>query len=70
MEIKLLSGLVATDFEMQGIDYADYPEFCDAYIESASVFQNGYWREATELELDELNEDADLVYSCVENYIY
>ena len=70
MEIRLLSGLVATDFVVCGIDTADYPDFCDAHIESASVFQNGEWREATELELDELNEDADLVYSCVENELY
>jgi len=70
MEIKLLSGLVASDFVIEGIDTADYPDFCDAYIESASIFQNGEWREATELELDELNEDTDLVYSCVENELY
>ena len=70
MEIKLLSGLVASDFVIEGIDTADYPDFCDAYIESASVFQNGEWREATELELDKLNEDTDLVYSCVENKLY
>ena len=70
MEIKLLSGLVATDFEMEGIDYADYPDFCDAYICNAIVLDNGNWRQCTDSELDELNEDADLVYSCVENYIY
>ena len=70
MEIKLLSGLVATDFEMEGIDYADYPDFCDAYICNAIVLDNGNWRQCTDNELDELNEDADLVYSCVENYIY
>ena len=71
MEIKLLSGLVATDFQMEGIDYADYPDFgCDAYICDANVLDNGEWRSATEDEIDELNEDADLVYSCVENYIY
>ena len=70
MEIKLLSGLVATDFDMEGIDYADYPDFCDAYICDANVLDNGEWRSATEDEIDELNEDADLVYSCVENYIY
>lgn len=70
MEIRLLSGLVATDFEIEGIDYADYPVFCDAYINDAHVLDNGEWRCATKDELDELNEDADLVYRCVENYIY
>lgn len=70
MEIRLLSGLIASDFVVEGIDTADYPDFCDAYIESASVFENGEWRDATDDELDELNEDSDLVYSCVENYLY
>ena len=70
MEIRLLSGLIASDFEVDGIDTADYPDFCDAYIENASVFHNGVWRDATEDELDELNEDSDLVYKCVENELY
>ena len=70
MEIRLLSGLVASDFVVAGIDTADYPDFCDAHIESASVFQNGEWRDATDSELDELNEDEDFVYKCVENELY
>jgi len=70
MEVKLLSGLTASDFIVEGIDTRDYPDFSDAYIMEASVYQNGTWREATEDELDELNEDADLVYWCVENYLF
>jgi len=70
MEIRLLSGLIASDFIVEGIDTADYPDFCDAYIEDANVFDNGEWRSATANELDELNEDADLVYRCVENELY
>ena len=37
MEIRLLSGLIASDFEVDGIDTADYPDFCDAYIENARI---------------------------------
>jgi len=70
MEIRLLSGLVASDFEIEGIDYGDYPNFCDAYIRDAIVLDNGNFRQCNESELDELNEDADLVYRCVENHIY
>ena len=70
MEIRLLSGLVATDFSVEGIDTRDYPDFCDAYIYEANVLDNGEWRIATEDELDELNEDSDLVYRCVEDYLY
>lgn len=70
MEIRLLSGLVATDFAVDGIDTKDYPDFCDAYIYDANVLDNGDWRGATSDELDELNEDSDLVYLCVTDYLY
>ena len=66
----LKNGLEVSDIEVDGIDTRDYPDFCDAYISDASVKENGEWRDATEEELDELNEDCDLVYSCVENYLY
>jgi hypothetical protein len=70
MKYTLNSGLVATDFDVDGIDTRDYPDFCDAFICDASVMENGEWRDATDDEIDELNEDGDLVYSCVENYLY
>jgi len=47
--------------EVEDIDPSDYPDFCDAYISSAEI--NG--REATEEELDEINEDRDFVYEKV-----
>ena len=65
-----LNGLEVSDFEVDGIDTSDYPDFCDAYIADASILENGKWREATEQELDELNNDSDLVYEQVENYLY
>ena len=34
----------------------DYPDFCDAYIEEASVFENDEWRDATEAEIDQAND--------------
>ena len=70
MKYTLKSGLVATDFDVDGIDTRDYPDFCDAYICDASVIENGEWRDATDDEIDELNEDGDLVYACVENHLY
>jgi hypothetical protein len=42
------------------INTADYPDFCDSFIISAS------WEDGTPLndaELDELNDDADFVYN-------
>ena len=70
MKYTLNNGLTASDFEVDGIDTRDYPDFCDAFICDATVLENGEWRDATDLEIDELNEDLDLVYSCVENYLY
>ena len=48
-----------------GIDFDDYPDFCDAYIESADY--NGV--EMTEAELEIINEDIgywhdDIIQSC------
>lgn len=54
------------DVELDGIDYRDAPDFCDAYIASASY--DG--RDMTEAELDVLNNDGDYVYSCVESHLY
>ncbi len=38
----------------------DYPDFADAYIESATY----KGREMTEEELEALNDDSDFVYEC------
>lgn len=70
IENYILNGLEVSDFEVDGIDYQDFPKFCDAYICSASIKENGEWREATDEELDLLNEDGDLVYSAIENFLY
>ena len=45
---------------------ADYPKFCDAYIESAEI--DG--RPATEAELESIQEDGMLFYTLLENYIH
>ena len=54
------------DIEVDGIDYADYPDFCDAFISSATY--DG--KPMTDAQLDELNEDRDFVYEQVENYLF
>jgi hypothetical protein len=40
---------------------SDFPDFCDAYIASATY--DG--RDMTEEELEELNDDTDFVYKAV-----
>ena len=46
-------------FEIENIDgiyMHDYPDFCDAYIEEASVLEGGEWRSATDAEIDQAND--------------
>jgi hypothetical protein len=54
------------DLEFGGIDYSDYPDFCDAYISSATYGD----RDMTDAELDELNEDRDYVYDKLMDHIF
>lgn len=70
MKKYMLNGLEVTDIEVDGINYRDVHDWCDAFICSAFVKENGEWRKATDDELDQLNEDSDLVYEVVESYIY
>lgn len=52
--------------EVDGIDMTDYPKFCDAYISEAEI--NGV--EATEEQLEEINENGEFVLESVYDYIY
>lgn len=47
-----------TNVVVGNVDFKDYPDFTDAYIESADY--DG--EEMTEDQLDEINEDRDFVY--------
>jgi hypothetical protein len=59
------------DIELNGINTNDYPDFCDAFISSANVLlDNEDIREATEKELDELNQDSSYVYDLVVERIF
>jgi hypothetical protein len=54
------------DIEVSGIDYADAPDFVDAYIASATY----KGRPMSDAELDRLNEDSDFVYEAVQQRLY
>ena len=70
MKVKF-DELHIDDLVVEGIDYSDYPDFCDAYIESATIIEDdGEVRDATDEELDRLNDDRDFVYSKVIQFIY
>ena len=47
-----------SDFKFAGVMHWDYPDYADAFLDSAKV--DG--REATEAELNELEADGDLIY--------
>lgn len=59
-------SVMLTDLVADGIDMRDYPDFADAFITSAYV--DG--REATEDELDAINEKSELVYETVTSQLY
>lgn len=60
-----------TDFEIEGIDFNDYPDFADAFIRAASYRDSKLgWRDATEDELNWLNEQHDFVYELTLKEIY
>ena len=61
MELSKIENVV-----IEGLDWSDYPKFCDAYIAEAE-FEG---RQLTDLELDALNEDLDFVMQCVADYIH
>jgi hypothetical protein len=50
-----------TNVALDGIHHWDYPDYCDAFIDSADY--DG--EEMTDEQLDELNEDYELVYELV-----
>ncbi len=50
-----------SNVSVAGIDFEDYGDFCDAYIESADYGD----REMTEDELNVLNEDSQFVNESV-----
>jgi hypothetical protein len=54
------------DIEVDGIDWADAPDFCDAYISSARWEDTG--EELTEDELEAL--PGEFIYEQVEKAIY
>lgn len=58
---------LVTNVSVDGIDTRDYPDFCDAFIESADY--DG--KPMSEEMLDEINCDhSDFVHECVYNQLF
>lgn len=53
-----------TDIEIEGIDYSDYPDFCDAFMTYA--YDKKLKRELTDEEIDDINNNhSSFVYEHV-----
>jgi hypothetical protein len=64
--MKALDYTKISDIEFDGIDTEDYPDFCDAFIMSAS--HDG--EPMTEEQLEEVNKDGSFVYESLMNHLY
>lgn len=51
---------------VDGIDWKDYPKFCDAFIDEALI--DGV--RASDEELDVINENDDFLQEAIHNHIY
>ena len=64
--MNTLNYSLIDNVDIDGIDFADYPDFCDAYIVSADY--DG--REMTDDEIELLNGDGEFVLEKVFEKIY
>ena len=55
-----------SNIEIDGLDHRDYPDFVDAFIMDARV--DG--RQATDEQLDQMNDDGEFRYEAVESSLY
>jgi hypothetical protein len=55
-----------SNIEFDGIDHSDYPDYCDAYIISCDI--DG--KQATEDEINEINDNSDFVHEKLFDYLY
>lgn len=61
----IFNGMQIDDIELDGIDTRDYPDFCDAYINNMWLVDGDKVREATDTELDEINNNTDFIHEQV-----
>ena len=59
-----LNGRAVVDATVDGIDMRDYPDFCDAYFDSA------YYEDGTALTDDELIELTDTNFDALHELVY
>ena len=62
-----LNGRPVTNVEVAGIDRCDYPDFCDAHVESA------VWEDTSQpledADLEQLSADEELMEELIQDYL-
>ena len=66
MSIQTIDFSTVNVTGVEGIDMSDYPKFCDAYISEATIAGV----EATEEQLEEINENGEFLLDAVYDWIY
>jgi len=64
--MEKLDYSLISNISFDGIEFDDYPDFCDAYIDSADY--DG--EPMTDGQLELLNDDRDFVFEKLWNYIH
>ena len=62
--MQVRNNIVVTEWD--GIDHSDAPDYCDAYIVSAE--RDGV--ELSEEEIEEINNDSELKYELLMEYLH
>jgi hypothetical protein len=58
------------DLEFDGIDHADHPDYCDAYITNAKSKDGDEFRDATDEEIEIINDDSQFVYENLMEHLF
>jgi hypothetical protein len=59
------------DIEVDGIHDWDGPDYSDAHVtEATAVLADGTMRDATDEEIEEMNQDSELIYQCITERLY
>jgi hypothetical protein len=64
----VLNGRAVVDAEIDGVDYRDYPDFCDAYFASA-FYEDGDALTDDEL-VDLRDQNSDEFYEMITDYLH
>ena len=68
--MQIIQSEQIADIEFEGINHNDSPDYVDAFISEASILDGKKWRDATDEELEEINNDPDFVHEKLQEFLY